>query len=106
MSMSTKKPEIVDSPLSAKELTELLIKHYGFHEGYFSLIVEFQIGSGAVGPSPKERIPGVMIGIAKIGLTKTDDKNPLGVDAAVCNPEKKTRTRRKTTKNESVAKEN
>ncbi len=103
MSVTTKKPVPVNPLLSAEMLTELLIKHYDFHEGFFSLAVEFQIGTGTVGPSPEKRSPGVMIGIAKIGLVETDEATPLSVNASISNPAKK--TRKKVTKKENIVNE-
>ena len=103
MSVTSKKPDPINPPLSAKTLTEILIKHYDLHEGFFSLAVEFQIGTGTVGSSPEKRSPGVMIGISKIGLVKTDEETPFSVNASISNPAKK--TRKKVTKKENVAKE-
>lgn len=75
--------------LSIRELTELLIKTNGIHEGKFELSVEFQIGVGGVGPSPETVVPGAMVGVNKVGLTPSIADGPNTVDASVVNPKKK-----------------
>lgn len=74
--------------LSLREITEVLIKHQGLHDGSYNLLIEFQIGVGAVGPVPESVLPGAMVGVSRIGLSKTDpDKNNIHtVDAAEVNP--------------------
>jgi len=85
------RPTPVESPLTIKELTSLLIKHYGIREGMFDLMVEYQLGTGAVGPDKEHLVPGLMIGIAKVGLVQSTKANPLTVDATDANPPPKTR---------------
>jgi hypothetical protein len=87
------KPTPVESPLNMKELTALLIKHYGIREGMFDLMVEYQLGTGAVGPDNEHLLPGLMIGIAKVGLMPSTKANSLTVDAFDVNPSPKTRKR-------------
>ena len=58
------------APLTSQEVVTLLIKHHGFHEGTFDLLLEYQVGMGAFGPSPEKMTPGVMIGLSKFGLTR------------------------------------
>lgn len=74
-----------------KELASLLIKHYGIREGLFDLMIEYQLGTGAVGPDKEHLLPGLMIGIAKVGLVPSAKANPLTVDASDVNPSPKTR---------------
>lgn len=80
--------------LTMRDLAALLVKHYGLHAGHYDLIVEFQIGTGAVGPNPSALTPGAMIGVSKVGLMASNTNGPTIVDAAVVNPAK--RPRRKT----------
>jgi hypothetical protein len=82
-------PQPVGSPLSMRELSEVLVKHYGIHEGKFDLMIEFQIGMGAVGPDPANVTPGAMIGVSRVGLIPVDVMGPTTVDAAIANPAKK-----------------
>lgn len=86
-------PLSVDAPLSMRDLASVLVKHYGIHEGRFDLLVEFQIGMGAVGPDPSALTPGAMIGVSRIGLAPSRSDGPTTVDAAVANPLKKSRKR-------------
>lgn len=55
-------------PLSMKELTDVLVKHYNLPEGKYDLEVEFQIGTGPVGPNKDDLIPGVILGVKSIGI--------------------------------------
>jgi len=70
------------------EITEILIKSQRLHEGLYNLSVQFQIAVGAVGPSPETISPGAIIGITRIGLAKTEEKNANinTVNAAEINP--------------------
>lgn len=81
----------VEAPLSMRELAEVLVKHYGLHQGCYTLIVEFQVGTGAVGPTRESTVPGAMIGVAKVGLMPTTEAGPTTIDASVVNPAKKPR---------------
>lgn len=88
-SLVGEKPQPVAAPLSLKEVAELLVKHYGFIEGKFDLMVEYQIGGGLIGPTPDQRVPGMMVGVSRLGLTKSvQSGGPLTVDAAVVNPKR------------------
>jgi hypothetical protein len=81
----------VQQQLSLAQLGEVLIKHYSIHEGLYDVSFHFQIAVGAVGPQPDQIVPGAMIGINGVGLLKTENRGPHTVDAAVCNPAKKSR---------------
>lgn len=72
--------------LSMRDLTILLIKHYGLHEGCYDVLIEFQIGVGAVGPDPASLTPGAMIGVSKVGLVLTKESGQSSVDAELVNP--------------------
>lgn len=90
----TAPPAPVGPPLSTREITALLIKHHHVHDGRYDLMIEFQIGTGNVGPSPQKLTPGIMIGIAQFALipTQTTEDGPTTVDAAIANPPKKKRS--------------
>lgn len=74
-----------------RDLASVLVKHYGLTEGIYDLVVEFQIGIGAVGPDKDSLLPGAMIGVSKVGLVPTTKQGPNTVDAALINPTKKLR---------------
>ena len=75
-------PAIVKDPLSLREITKLLIKHYDLQEGLYDLSLEFTVGFGPIGPSPDAIVPGIMVGINKLGLIQaTEAKTPSTVDA-------------------------
>lgn len=69
-----------------KEITALLVKHHGLHEGFYDLMLEFQIGVGAAGPDPSSVIPSAMVGVKRIGLMKTIVLGTTTVNAAEVNP--------------------
>lgn len=76
-------------PLSMRELATVLVKHYGLKQGDYDLLVEYQIGTGAVGPDKDNMMPGAMIGVARIGLIPATTIGPTTVNAALVNPAKK-----------------
>ena len=73
-----------------REITELLVKHHGLHEGLYDLAFEFQIAVGAVGTNPATILPGAMFGIKGIGIMKAEKEGLSTVDAAKVNPSKAT----------------
>lgn len=91
---SAQKQVPVRPPLTIKELTDVLIKHYGLHEGLYDLTVEFQIGVGSVGPNKEQLLPGAMVGVSRVGLVAVKGAAPSVVDAAQVNPLKRTRRSR------------
>lgn len=89
MSTSSKQQaKVVDTPLTMRELAEVLVKHYGLHEGLFDLSVEFQIGTGLVGPKESQG-PGALVGVSRVGLVHSTGDSPMTVDAAIINPQVK-----------------
>jgi hypothetical protein len=90
-----KNPNLIAN-FSLVEMTEILIKNQGLHEGLYNLSVQFQIAVGAVGPSPELICPGAMMGISRIGLSKTEEgkENNHTVNAAEVNPAPKKRTKK------------
>lgn len=76
----------VGDPLTMREVTILLVKHYGLHQGHYDLLVEFQIGTGMVGQNAQSVCPGAIVGVAKMGLAKSEGSGPLSVNAAEVNP--------------------
>ena len=96
MQPTEKNPNLI-ADFSLIEMTEILIKNQGLHEGLYNLSVQFQIAVGAVGPSPESICPGAMMGISRIGLsrTKKEKANIHTVNAAEVNPAPKKRARKK-----------
>lgn len=75
-----------------KEITELLIKHQGLHEGLWSLTIQFGFQAANINVKTEEDeskevlVPGVIIPLMKMGIQKNDKPNPFTVDAAEVNP--------------------
>lgn len=86
---SLPKISVTESPLSLREMTEVLIKHYGLREGLYELLVEFQVGMGVVGPTPQTALPGATVGLSKLGLIQVLVAGDNTLDAAIVNPHKK-----------------
>jgi hypothetical protein len=86
-------PEAVGEPVSHKGIAALLVKHYELHEGLYDLMVEYVIGMGKVGPDPGAPVPGAMVGMNRLSLTKAKVAGPQTVDAAEINPKKVVKTR-------------
>ena len=73
-------------PLPLKEVVALLVKYHSLHEGLWDLALEVQVGIGQFGPSAGKLLPGAMIGVSRIGLTKSQVVGPNTVNAAEVNP--------------------
>lgn len=95
MQSTEKNPNLI-ADFSLVQMTEILIKSQGLHEGFYNLSVQFQISVGAVGPSPESICPGAMMGISRIGLSRTEKEkaNIHTVNAAEVNPAPKKRARK------------
>lgn len=85
-SINFPQPEVIGVPLSMRELTEALIKHYGLHEGQYDLMMEFQVSMGGIGPDPSQPLPGAAFAINRVGLSVATAASTSPVDASVCNP--------------------
>lgn len=83
-------------PLDIKEVTEVLVKHYGLHEGLYDLYLEYRLGFGNVGLSQDDLLPSAVVGIYKLGVTQVSAMGPMTVDVAKANP-LKTHTPKKPT---------
>ena len=77
------------TPLSLLELTELLVKHYGLTEGKFDLLVNFQVGAGAFGPTLGQQGPGIAVSLAQVGLSPAANPGAATVDAAKLTPKRR-----------------
>lgn len=86
--------------LDLKDITEILVKHFGLHNGKYDISIEFNIGVGAVGPNEQSRLPGAMIAVSRIGVMQANQDGPATVNAAEINPKpsaaKKPRAKPKT----------
>jgi len=80
-----------------KELAEHLIRIKGFHEGLYDLSIEFSFAVGNIGPTKEQMLPGAMFGVSGVGLIKTEQVGPNTVDAALVNPTKPSRKKKKDT---------
>ena len=86
-------PQANQYVLDRQELLELLIKDVGVGEGRWMLMANFGISAGSFGPSPDQAVPGVTIGLQKIGIQRAEPNTPveLTLDASDINPPPKAR---------------
>jgi hypothetical protein len=73
------------------DLLTLLVKNAGVHEGHWSLLVGWQLGSGNYGPTPDQTFPGVAVTLVNVGIQRVSGPIPEGpgiimADAAEINP--------------------
>jgi len=81
--------EAIQLMFDLNEITELLIKKQGLHEGLWALSVEFGLAATAVPTTPdgKTLMPASVGIVQRIGIKKHEgEPNNLTVDAAVTNP--------------------
>lgn len=76
----------VNQLIPLKDLATILIRHYGYHEGFYEVGVQFNIAVGSVGPDATQIAPGAVLTVGGIGLSKCSPSSPLGIDASVVNP--------------------
>lgn len=91
-------PSPVGTPLSIKELTAALVKHYELREGLYDLYLEYQFAVGNFGPSASQVVPSAVVGLSKLGVTKVTQLGPLTVDASEVNPAQPVSRRRRSGK--------
>jgi hypothetical protein len=68
--------------LPLRELGQLLVRHFELKEGLWDVAVEFQLAVGTLGPSPEQVLPGTMVGVSKVGLSRAGKVGPLTIDAS------------------------
>lgn len=72
--------------VSLKDLAEILIKHFGFHEGIYDVGVQFNFVVGQVGVTPTTIAPGALISVVGVGISKVLQQGLGSVDASQVNP--------------------
>lgn len=83
---ATKAKAETPAMLNIRELGSLILKHHGIHEGLYDLKIEFQMATGGVGPDKASLLPGIIIGISKVGVELSKNSNETTLDAAIVNP--------------------
>ena len=92
--MSTEKKPA--ETLKLRELAEVLVRHFGHHEGFFEVTIDLQIAVGAVNMAKdSEPLPGAVFSIAGLGLLKSSEMKSQTVDAAKVNPAPPSKTPKK-----------
>lgn len=86
-------PDVTSVQYKHKELTELMLKDRGIHEGLWVLQIRFGLGAVNAGPSEDDVHPTAMVPVQGIGILRVDQPGPLVVDAAVVNPASQTKAK-------------
>lgn len=82
-----------------QEICEMLIKHAGITEGYWSTIVEFQMGATFAAADGGLPLPTAMVGVSRIGLQSVAADHPQAVNAGTAaSAAKRPRTAKKAAK--------
>lgn len=76
MKHSQHKLELIDF----KQLTEILLHHYGITSGWYEVVPEIVLGTGSV-PLPGESLPGVVAGVKGVRLRESGVDSPTAVKA-------------------------
>ncbi len=83
-------PDPVQFEFSLSDLTAILVKERGLHDGVWMPAFEFTFGAMHAGPSPAEVRPAALVQISKVSIVRVPDGMPpdfpLAVDAAKVNP--------------------
>lgn len=81
-------PDVETYTFSHKEITEILIKASGVHEGKWMLQMNFGFSAGNFGPDDNSVSPGSIAVVNQIGITRAKPGSPgsLVADAAEVNP--------------------
>jgi hypothetical protein len=81
-------PEASQYKFTHKELTAMLVKQAGLHEGKWMLQVTFAFGAANAGPGPEQMVPTAFAGVQSIGIQEAPADAPpsLVVDATEVNP--------------------
>lgn len=74
--------------IDLRELTEILIKHFDYRDGFYEVGIQFNITVGRVGTDTMPQGPGAVLAIGGIGISRVDSPNPAALDAAEVNPHK------------------
>lgn len=81
-------PDVQTYTFSHLELLELMVKASGLHEGEWMLTINFGLAAGNYGPSSEDVLPGGLLLVQNIGITRAgaDAPKALTLDAAKVNP--------------------
>lgn len=82
-------PEANQYMFNHRELTTLLIKEAGLHEGRWIVSLNFGLSGGNFGPTPEQMAPGAVLAVLQVGIQRALPETPEGmvVDASKVNPE-------------------
>ena len=80
-------PHPTEYVLQLREVTEILVRHLGIHEGLWLLNVHygFSCANLSLDNSPMLR-PASVVVLNQLGIMRSAETNSLTVDASVCNP--------------------
>ncbi len=81
---------------SYKEIVECLIKEKSIHDGIWGISIRFEFGVANVATPSEEDVfmPAAIVPIAEIGIERVEEESNLTVNAALVNPNPKTKARK------------
>lgn len=85
ISAASKPPkEMATEVMPLLDVAQILAKHANLEAGKYALVVEFKLGSTTIRDhdSSASSVPGMAIGVAGIGLAKTDVDGPMTIHYA------------------------
>ena len=85
-------PDISNYTFDLKEVTELLVKAAGLHEGLWMLNFGMNFTAGNFQTASDAALPGSMVSLSNLGLLRVEPSSSpanLTVNAAVINPKPK-----------------
>lgn len=87
-SPSTSTTELPDLAvqLTVPQLTEILIREHGLHQGHYEFSAVFTVTIGTFTLPDLGATPGTLSGLAGVGLRRVDSPTPLSADASKVNP--------------------
>lgn len=81
-------PETTQFTYKVHEITALMIKASGVHEGLWNFAIKFGIGGANVQDASGTFLPSAIVPVMELGIQRVDAPTPLSVDAAKVNPAK------------------
>jgi hypothetical protein len=86
-SMLVGKPDRPEHTCELREIVELLVRHYGLHEGIWGPWIEFGIGgANIINATDNKAAPAAIVPIVRFGIQKFATPSSMTVDAAQINP--------------------
>lgn len=81
-------PEVSQIMYKVRELTTMLLRDNGIHDGHWMLSTTFQFNAGNAGPTEDDIYPSAIVSVSAVGIQRVPQPTQFTVDAAKVNPPK------------------